>query len=517
MSFLQHYTRSLFLRSFSTSSRCLEQLSNLSLPPKPERPHSRVVLIRNFPPTSTINDFLNLRGTNKPIESVIRYPEYNTVEIRYLEPYATEYIGFLAAQSELVLEGQALRVENLPHRPLPVEALAAIGLRAASRTLVLRNLRAHFSQERLEKKLKEKLVRHFGKFERIWIREDGETATVTFHNLMTAVKALKTLHAEGWKVHCKEGLPKLREFPDSAFPTVHLSGLPHGIQPQTVLKNLYDDLSSFPKGDPMRVFTNKKGAFLVFFAPPYAKKFCDIYQPPPGVTATLTNEGLTPQYAERAARRLGASRTIIIDGFKDPAITFDHIHQDFHPFGRVFYVYMDTEKAHARVVFTNISSSFKAIEDIYENRAKYKDYYGARITFGRHKQMAHYPLRPIFIRPTVSSTVNSPSVMQEDEGEEELVDEWWKAGREGREEDIDDTLDRVEEKEQKSESVMDAQKDLGTSTDSTNLNAVEDDYDYGDWQEPEESAELGEVVWRGRLDKPIGRYGFDVSPKSSGS
>ncbi|KAF5352174.1 hypothetical protein D9758_009206 [Tetrapyrgos nigripes] len=463
MSILQHCARRSLLPSSTAFSRCPRLFSSLTRPP------SRVILIKNFPATSTIDDFLSLRGTGKPIESVIRRKD--ELQIHYLESDGVKSVRHFSNRDQLVLpDGQVLTTEILHTHRLPVEIIAAIGLRGASRTIAIRDLRGH-SKEVLEQGME----RRFGKVERIWVHEDGTHGIVTFSHIRAAMKAQKTLLEEGWPVNFRPNLPRPERIRlrDSGRPhyAVRLEGIPVGSGARDILRDLKDILR-FQNGDPMRVHTLRDMADLFFSDPTHAEHFRKFYQPPPGVIAAWSPKDRPPAETDVAAIKLGACRTILIDGFVDPGVTFDRLHRDFSKFGEIFYVYLDPKKAHARIVYTNIASSFKAIDDIYQDRAKYDIYHGARVTFGHirknKKELSH--LRPIFIGHGGASSKS-------------------RADETGVPSETNVTEDHIE-----------APSRAG------------DDYD--DWQDINSSPLSGRVQWTAHQDEVTGRYRLDLSPKT---
>ncbi|KAF5352175.1 hypothetical protein D9758_009205 [Tetrapyrgos nigripes] len=390
MSCLRHCTRSL-LSSFSSSPICLRRLSSSN-----HHAAARAILIQKFPPTASINDLLSLKGLGHPVESAFRIKHNNDVEIRYLEADSARYVRTFSGRNAIIYGGQLLDIKLLPPRRLPVEIVAAIGLRAASRMVVIRDTRGL-----TEEKLREELERRFGETERVWVNENDRRAVVTFSHIHEAIKARKTLQDEGWPVNFRDYLPRPPKHSQTGkFP--HYGVVMKGVRasPREVLREL-DPILNLRNGDPSRVQTFPQGTLLAFGDSSNADKFTRFYRPPPGVIVDFHPKH-APSLLENAAIKLGACRTLIMDRFKDPSIDFDRLHRDFSVFGDIFYVYLDHEKAQARVVYTNIASALKAMEDIYENLAnlKYSIYNGAQITFGQfpNNRGELSPLRPLFIR-----------------------------------------------------------------------------------------------------------------------
>ncbi|KAF5352214.1 hypothetical protein D9758_009213 [Tetrapyrgos nigripes] len=471
MSFpLRRCPRSLPFPSFYTSpGRCARQFSDLSTPQaRPPLP-SRVIVINNFPSISSVYDFLSLEGTHHPIEYIRRIPQRDQVLIRYLEAASAKYVWYLGNNKKLALDGQLLSIASRVPRRLPVELVAAIGLKGASRMIVIRD--RGLTKEQVE----EEMTRRFGEVERIWV--GGKVSIVFFYEMQTAIKAQKTLHDEGWSVDFYERLPRRtsskRKDSDPGHQAVLLSGLQNATA-RTVLRDL-DNVLRFQNRDLVRVQCTKSGdaARLIFSDPFNAKQLVKFYKPTSGVHTLLVPATPPPSERERAAIQLGASRTVVIDGYKDPWISFDRLHQDFGKFGDIFYIYKNPEKAHARVVFTDITSSLKIIEHVHENRGEYDVYHGARITFAcRLKNAGEIsPLRPIFIRPTLSDklTLSLPK--------------------------------------------SDASTTENLRTSHLGTTALDANEDYDDWQYIDCSPDLGEVHWIERQNEATGLCRLDVRPR----
>ncbi|KAF5352132.1 hypothetical protein D9758_009214 [Tetrapyrgos nigripes] len=468
MSFLTRYTHSSLLSTFSNSARCLRQRSDIGLLP------SRVILVRNFPPKSTVADFLALKGTSHPIESIITTGlRKNTVEICYLEA-ASAKCTWYNGRNNLMLDGQPLSIRFQPPRRLPVEVVAAIGLYGASRGVVFRSFRGL-----TKKKLEEDMTRRFGKLERIWVQQEQDFGIVTFLQLQDAIKAKKTLQDEGWLVNFWESLlPQptktiRRADPELARHGVLLEGL-RDPTPRSVLRHL-NDILHFRNGDPIRIDAKDKGAILIFNSPLNAKRICEFYKPPPGVHMELIDTN-PPSRRECAAVQVGASRTVVIEGYKKSAqITFDRVHEDFSKFGEIFYVYINPAKAHARVVFTNLASSLKAIEHIHENCQEYEIYHGAHITYARllNEKEKISPLRPIVIRPALSDKSSSHLIKS-------------------------------------APSTKDFER---TSNPRNALMDPDAEVEFDHWHFIDCSPDLGEVDWVEHRDEATGRTRLDVSPR----
>ncbi|KAF5343033.1 hypothetical protein D9758_011165 [Tetrapyrgos nigripes] len=359
----------------------------------------RTVVIKNFPPKAITPHYLALRGTGGPIESVKRHKERDRLEIRYLEASSAQYVSTMAQKYPgLRLNHQRLRVGLTRTHRLPVEVVAAIGLRGASRSVRLHNLTNNFTAKELETEFA-----RFGEIDDVWFGRDPKAekphAVVTFCHLMAAVKAYKTARTEGWTVSFRKNLPTVFKTSDYEHHTVFI----WFSSPITVQKLLQDMDFRFRNGDPIRAQVSGKNAFLTFSDPANAAKFYDSYEHPQATSKNWAIKDRTPRTAELAAVKLGASRTLFIDGFTDPRVNFDRLHEDFSKFGEIFYVFADLEKACAKVVFTNMASALKAIENIHENRSNYSVYRGARVTFGRLMDRVPH-LRPLLIPDTYADS-----------------------------------------------------------------------------------------------------------------
>ncbi|KAF5317468.1 hypothetical protein D9758_018047 [Tetrapyrgos nigripes] len=328
-----------------------------------------------------------------PIESVIKHPD-RQVEIRYLEARAADYVRHLAGKRPgLELNGQFFQVKLVGQHRLPIEVIAAIGLRAASRTLVLQNIRENYTAEELEEEM-----RRFGEVDRVLMDPSGRGATVDFCRLITASQALKTLCKEDWDVAFRTLIPR-PEDPRNDHLTVLLGNLK-----STSLQGLLRDLGSllqFHNGDPMSVRMFEKCAFLTFSNAENAREFFNNYKKPKGIIKDWASKIRIKNLHHRAAVKLGASRELRLDGFTDKRVDFARLHQDFSKFGEIYYVFRDWKKDHARIVFTDVISALKAVEDIYENRSNYSVYSGARVTFGHPPapkgRLHRWHLRPLLI------------------------------------------------------------------------------------------------------------------------
>jgi len=147
---------------------------------------SRSVVVSNIPPSFTMRQFLALKGAGRSIESVAVNPEKQQVEINYLFRRGPDPLFASKSKNELVLDGQAFDVQYLDHRPLPVEVIAAIGIKGASRKIIVNQLPKRDAKW-TEKDLMEEMSR-FGTVENVWLDKAGEKATVTFSDILTAVK-----------------------------------------------------------------------------------------------------------------------------------------------------------------------------------------------------------------------------------------------------------------------------------------------------------------------------------------
>ncbi|THV04767.1 hypothetical protein K435DRAFT_774303 [Dendrothele bispora CBS 962.96] len=362
--------------------------------PRHTRP-SRTVVISNVPPTFNMRNFLALKGFGRPIESVIVHPDNKKVEISFLERRSAELLAAAREKNEFALDGHELELEFVKPRPIPVEVIAAIGTREASRKIILNSLPKRDGKEGwTEKELEEEMGR-YGKVESVWIDpQNGQKATVVFADILQAVKASKTLRIEeAYKdsgvrfysdVTLKTHLPESGE--DGPH-SVYLTGLPLDITPSRLLKDL-NSVLVFERGEPLiRVNMVKNTAFLHFTYPSVAKLFYDSYHPTRGVSKSwAANDGVIHR-KHIAAIRLGATRTVYITDFNDPRINFDRLRTDFSKFGRLAHVYTDWDSRRAYVEFTDITSACNAIDHIAENNRNFSIYAGSRISFG--KRISH--------------------------------------------------------------------------------------------------------------------------------
>ncbi|KAF5352173.1 hypothetical protein D9758_009207 [Tetrapyrgos nigripes] len=348
MSFLHHSTRSSFLSLPLTFTRHLTDVSRKQI-------SSRVIVIKNFPPTAPINDFLlSLHGPSHPIES------------------SAKLVLEMANQKQLKAAGQQLEVKLLDVEPptLSVELVAYIGLRGASRTLLVNIPRSDLSEDDLRMTMES-----YGPVESV------NRGKVVFSHIWSAMRAKRSLKAKGWEVTYVESLPVEPEGKQSGKPKERLYQMNLRIRhrlPWKFLRDL-DSKITFDNGDPLRfnLFNRTGKGFLSFASSDNARRFYNdrIF---PYTTWDTSPTNMKPI----AAALLGASRIVHIQGFKDKRISPTRMYRDFSPFGSIYYIYFDAEKAIGRVVFTDAVAALKVIEQMYHHRSQFCRYYGARVTFG---------------------------------------------------------------------------------------------------------------------------------------
>ncbi|KAF5366290.1 hypothetical protein D9758_005796 [Tetrapyrgos nigripes] len=335
------------------------RFSLLSLPPRPTTPRcsaafvrtmvsespkpwgTRCILIKNLPSTFDIAKLLGLRGLGRHIESVIRRPESNECEIRYLQN-AGALLVVNASERGLVMDGQKLEVKLLAPQTLPVEIIAAVALRSAHRTLWLRPPEQFKTEIALEQELK-----RFGKVEIIWIDESKGRAQVTFADIRTAIKAWKSLRSEkawegcgvAFRIISGHILPHEEDFTSQDHPSnVLLSPISDLYQLSETLK----DILVWKDGEPLISFhLQSNTAFLKFRNTILAKRFYDACKPP-GNILKKWNYKRVPRDTNRInASKLGATRTLILTDLNDTRIESSRLHEDFSKFGSLIKTEVD--------------------------------------------------------------------------------------------------------------------------------------------------------------------------------
>ncbi|KAF5366269.1 hypothetical protein D9758_005806 [Tetrapyrgos nigripes] len=400
----------------SCSRRFVRKIASEALKSSKE-PLTRCVLIKNLPPTFTVAKLLSLKGFGRPIESVIRRPSSNEVEICYLQPAGAACVVRAAKKGDFVMDGQKLKVEFCRPRPLPVEIIAAVSLRPASRRLLLRLPKCF----RTEKALEEEMQR-FGEMEQMWMAEDGKKATVTFSDIATALKAGKTLRSEkAWAdsnvtfyVQYKHIYPR----DPQVYPhTVCLSHL--DLAPYQLLSGLKDVLD-WKMGEPLVCCSmNKNSAFLKFRDWDAAKIFYDTYNPPGRIQKSWANDETPILSNQVTAAILGASRTLSISNLDIQRIWSGRLREDFGKFGDVIRTFVELEHRRAVVEFADIMHACKAIDHIYNNGSDFSVYAGSKIGFWHRPRSGVTPpvfyLRPMEIGGSTSQLVSKSNMSVESE------------------------------------------------------------------------------------------------------
>ncbi|KAF5343040.1 hypothetical protein D9758_011168 [Tetrapyrgos nigripes] len=432
----------------STTTRFLLRRHNSHLAVVRQHGPLRSILVRNLPRKnidpktgrSMQERLFALKGMGRPIEStrIFRGRKGNLENdtdtyaiIHFLSPDSAKRVVALGANGRakpqwlkkeekekgkeesvggdgLYLNGRRLSFKLIPSHRLPVEVVAAVGLKSAVRRIIIfmdggKGL-AWTSQEKekgrdisIEGLQKELALERFGELDSVYF-DSEKCALMRFTHLMSATKALRTLRQEGWRVN----------YSNSASPrSIRPVDEPHCLRLAPVdsplpkaLRDLESrmDLDQNPWQDILRAHVYNGRLFLHFLKPAHAKAFYDTYEGP--LRKSWDPQQTPPFGFQIHAVHLGASRVLCIDGFTNPGITFDQLHRDFSKLGEIYYVFADWQRACARVVFTNYTTALKAIEDIYENPEKYGIYVGARFTFGDISNLKRYShLRPLKVMP----------------------------------------------------------------------------------------------------------------------
>ncbi|KAF5369036.1 hypothetical protein D9758_002961 [Tetrapyrgos nigripes] len=398
-----------------TSTRCLAGLARRMATEAPRSP-TRAVLVKNLPPAFSVSKLLALKGVGGPIESIVMPPESNEVKILYVQTGRATGVIKAGEEGALVMDGQTLDVNLTRTEALPVEVVAAIALKSASRKIGLQVPEQFKTETALEAEMK-----RFGEIERIWIEQGGNKATVTFLNIKDALKAHKALRVEkAWEAHPvhfmsdrMQLLPKKADSKDGRH-SVLLQNLPFDITLPRLLTSLRGILP-WSNGEPlMYVSMMENNAFLKFRNSTCSEMFYNTYKPTRRIQKSWPKNNHSPTLSQVTASKLGATRTLFIRDFNDPRINHERLHKDFNKFGAIVRAYVDVPNRRAWVEFVDILSPCKAIRNIQENSHDYSIYAGARVEFAYHHQLGqmHAPLRPIKI-PAVDGQKASPPPVTE--------------------------------------------------------------------------------------------------------
>ncbi|KAF5368994.1 hypothetical protein D9758_002846 [Tetrapyrgos nigripes] len=394
-------THSSLLSLFRTPTRCPRVLCR--------HKSSRAVVIKNFPSTFTMDRLLTLKGAGRPTELVLRHPENNEVEIRYLHESGAEAVIASASRGELVMDGQKLTADFVRTRALGVQVVAAIGLLKASRTLVFKELPEQFASK--ENLLAE--MSRFGEVQGVWVG-DGRKVNVTFSDIMTAVE--KTAYPTGLdKLSPRFSLDPFSIHPERVRAgesresrTVILNGRP--VPRITRVLQYLTTLPFWQSVEPLLSLTTFHGSmFLQFSDRERAELFYKSYNPL-GVRKKWAPVGKDYLSGPLVAARMGATRTLLLTYFTHPAITLERVEQDFSQFGELGAAFLNITKCvthhsakgtarygprQALIEYTHIESACRAIDWIYHNNCSFGIYGGSEITFGFTPDVGKQPSSPL--------------------------------------------------------------------------------------------------------------------------
>ncbi|KAF5366266.1 hypothetical protein D9758_005805 [Tetrapyrgos nigripes] len=422
-----------FLRSMASEAVTSEATTSWK-----NKPLTRCVRVKNLPPTFTVTKLLRLKGMSRPIESVYRLPDHNEVEIHYLQPCGATRAVRAASEGNLVIDGQELEVRLCEPQRFPVEIVAGIVLKSASRVLWLRPPEQFKTVMALEE-----VMKRFGEVEDIWIDESGAKAKVTFSRIGMAMEAWKSLRSdEAWAdSNVTFHIEHLQIFPreDNSTTagqhrTVYLSHLPLDLDPHQLMKSV-EDMIVWRHSEPILSFSMcNNTAFFHFKDSVSAQIFYDAYEPLGGIQKGWSHQDGPPAVSQLTAANLGASRQLSMIGLDVTRIDSRRLRWDFSEFGGVVRAHVDKRNCTALITFADILHACKAIDHIHENPSDFSLYKGAKIMFWhRERPKVGQTTRSLFyLRPmriggplpaTESEIVEDPIPLAISSSEDRELDE----------------------------------------------------------------------------------------------
>ncbi|KAE9396720.1 hypothetical protein BT96DRAFT_98369 [Gymnopus androsaceus JB14] len=284
------------------------------------RKHARSVVFKQLPPSLEVRQVISSLPSGS-IHNIIPKPNDSLV-INFLDPHTASRFtrNFLSLPRAPSIKD--VSIEYGSSKPLPVEILAEIGLRSASRVVRVSSNNGKDIPNGLENELKE-----LGAIESFEVNSDARSAVVHFMSIDAAMQALQLLRAnksyDGFSVYFgidrKANPPR---FSRNAQTDLVLTGLPKGITSSEIIRRIQSGLPSLNREAIRSIVFDEKSAkaFINFLEPAAAKIVFDSFN-----TAKTSTGGVSVSWSSTPANPVNPSLRIAVSAGVSRTLTVSHL------------------------------------------------------------------------------------------------------------------------------------------------------------------------------------------------
>ncbi|KAF9077340.1 hypothetical protein BDP27DRAFT_1397733 [Rhodocollybia butyracea] len=375
---------------------------------------ARSVVFKQLPPSLEVKNLLSLVPSGRIHQ--VKSQSNNSLVINFLDSRSATHFTrkFLASSRDGPLNDD-ISLDYGESQPIPVEILAAIGLKNASRVIRVTSN----NEKDIPSALKGDLNK-CGTIESLV--DDSRSAVCHFMSIESAIKALELLRSSktygGYSVYFgidrKSHFP--RSFPKGSKTDIVLASLPKDATTKEILDRIQLGVPSLSRETvrSIRFRTKTRKAFINFFEPGIAKMIFDSFEKAEGNTRLTRGVSVswlrcrTPSISTnlRIAVDAGVSRTLTVSNIKDVR-QLKSILKDIAEFGTILSNPYNSKTKTVYIEFADIYSSLKAIERIHKDPSAYPAFNKTHISF----TSATSSIRPmkVSLPKTPSPTSAKPS------------------------------------------------------------------------------------------------------------